>query len=87
MTGPEDIPKAILLHEVIGLGFAIGFWSICYTTQPSKTFMRPVAIALSKKRSLERLYTASFVRAERTVQSTAWLKKLPMIGRCVPFLP
>ena len=84
LPGPEDIPKAIVLHEVIGLGFAIGFWSICYTSQPSKTFMRPVANVLSKRQSLERIYTASFVRAERTVQSSAWLKRLPMIGRCVP---
>ena len=84
LPGPEDIPKAIVLHEVIGLGFAIGFWSICSTSQPSKTFMRPVANALSKRQSLERIYTASFVRAERMVQSSAWLKRLPMIGRCVP---
>ena len=76
-----DIPKAIVLHEVIGLGFAVGFWSLCYTVQPSKTFMRPVASALARQQTLERMYAASLVRAQRTVQSASWLRRVPLIGR------
>ena len=76
-----DIPKAIVLHEVIGLGFAIGFWSLCYTLQPSRTFMRPVASALGRQQTLERVYAASFVRAQNTIQSATWVKKMPLIGR------
>lgn len=78
-----DIPKAIVLHEVIGLGFAIGFWSLCYTAQPSQTFMRPFASALGRQQTLERVYAASFVRAQHTVQSAKWLRKIPLIGRYV----
>ncbi|CAL5227818.1 g10845 [Coccomyxa viridis] len=76
-----DIPKAIVLHEVIGLGFAIGFWSLCYTVQPSRTFMRPVASALGRQQTLERVYAASFVRAQHTIQRATWLTKVPLIGR------
>ena len=76
-----DIPKAIVLHEVIGLGFAVGFWSLCYTVQPSSTFMRPFASALGRKQTLERIYAASLVRAQRTVESATWLKRVPLIGR------
>ena len=75
-----DIPKAIILHEVIGAGFAIGFWSLCYTVQPSKTFMRPVALAMAKQQTSERMYAASLVRAQRTIQSMRWLKRVPLIS-------
>ena len=77
----QDVPKAVIIHEVIGAAFAIGFWSACYTVQPSKTFMRPVASAMAKNKTLERMYAASFVRAQRTVQSASWLRKAPGIGR------
>ncbi len=83
LDAKTDIPKAIVLHEVIGLGFAIGFWSLCYTVQPSRTFMRPVALALGRQQTLERAYAASFVRAQHTIQRATWLTKVPLIGRCV----
>ena len=51
--------------------------------KPSRTFMRPVALALGRQQTLERAYAASFVRAQHTIQRATWLTKVPLIGRCV----
>lgn len=77
----SDITKAIVIHEVIGAAMAIGFWSLCYAIQPSQTFMRPVANALSRHQRLEQAYNMAMVRAQRPVQSARWLRNAPIMRR------
>ena len=70
-----------MIHEVLGLAMALGFWTACYALQPSRTFMRPVASALARNQRLEQAYSMAMVRAQRSVQSWSWLRSVPGISR------
>jgi len=73
--GPEDIPKAVIIHEVLGAGMAIAFWSACYVIQPSSKMFAPVNSAARKNRFLERTYSRALVQAQKTVATMS--KRLP----------
>ena len=73
--------QAFVIHEIIGLGMAVGFWSACYAVQPSRRFFTPLSRAVNRHSSVERLYNSALVKASHTVDSMAWLKKAPVIGR------
>ena len=73
--------RSLYLLQIIGASMAIAFWSACYAVQPSKTFMRPVATTLARNQSLERAYSASMMRAQKTLQSWQWLRNTPGLRR------
>lgn len=77
----SDIPKAVLIHEIIGAAMAVGFWTLCFSVQPSRTFMRPVATALARNQRLEQLYSKAMLRAQTTVQQMSWLRNAPGVKR------
>jgi len=77
----SDIPKAVIIHEIIGAAMAVGFWTFCFSVQPSRTFMRPVATALARNQRLEQLYSKAMLRAQRTVQQMSWLRNAPGVKR------
>eukprot|EP01026_Neomeris_dumetosa_P066344 TRINITY_DN64141_c0_g1_i1.p2 TRINITY_DN64141_c0_g1~~TRINITY_DN64141_c0_g1_i1.p2 ORF type:complete len:155 (-),score=3.61 TRINITY_DN64141_c0_g1_i1:164-628(-) len=72
-----DIPKAFVIHEVIGISFAIAAWSMCYAIQPSKTVMRPVLGGLQKNQkgnTLIKLSDKAMQKAQKTVSNMKWLQ-------------
>lgn len=75
-----DIPAAIVIHEVVGLAMAAGFWSACYAVQPSKTVALPLvdAVARSKRgAAAQAAYGAALAQATRTVARMPWLNRAP----------
>jgi hypothetical protein len=36
---PSDLPKAVLVHEGLGIGLLAGVWAACYGVQPTKRFV------------------------------------------------
>jgi hypothetical protein len=64
--GAADIPAAIVVHEVISIGMAAGFWAGCYALQPSRTFMRPIFSQAAKNKALEQGYATALARAQVT---------------------
>jgi hypothetical protein len=59
-----DIPAAIVVHEVVGLGMAAGFWALCYAIEPSKTVMRPFLGRAAQNKALKQSYTMALSKAE-----------------------
>ena len=35
---PSDLPKAVLVHECLGIGLLATVWAACYSVQPTKRF-------------------------------------------------
>ena len=73
--------QAFVIHEVLGLGMAIGFWTACYALQPSKRFFQPLTTTVTRHPRAERLYSSAMVKAQSTVNSMGWLRRAPVIGR------
>lgn len=61
-----DIPAAIIVHEVVGLGMAVGFWALCYVVEPSKTVMQPLILRTAKNKTLNQGYAAAMTKAQVT---------------------
>lgn len=75
-----DIPAAIVVHEVVGLAMAAGFWSACYAVQPSKTVARPVVAAVARSKrgaQAQAAYSAALAQATRAVARMPWLSRAP----------
>lgn len=71
---------AIVIHEVVGLCMAVGFWAACYSLQPSKTVGRPVAAAIANSKrgaAAQQAYNQAMASAAATVQRLSWLRKAP----------
>lgn len=62
--GAADIPAAIVVHEILGIGMAAGFWASCYMLQPSRTVMRPIVAQAAKSKALEQGYATALARAQ-----------------------
>jgi hypothetical protein len=76
---PADIPAAIVVHEILGMGIALAAWATCFSIQPSRTVARPLVQALAKQRQgaqLQQAYGAAMTAATRTVQRMSWLQKV-----------
>ncbi|KAL4856003.1 hypothetical protein ACK3TF_003447 [Chlorella vulgaris] len=76
--GAKDVPMAIVIHEVVGLCMAVGFWAACYSLQPSKTVGRPVAAAIANSKrgaAAQQAYNQAMASATATVQRLSWLRK------------
>lgn len=76
-----DLPKAIVFHEVLGAAMAVGFWSACYTLQPSRTMFRPLARRASSNTVARRSYDAAVQSAQKTMAKLPWLQKIGDPGR------
>ena len=35
----SDIPKAVVVHEAMGLAYLFGLWGVCWWTQPTSTLL------------------------------------------------
>eukprot|EP00884_Botryococcus_braunii_P018368 jgi/Botrbrau1/5214/Bobra.0172s0078.1 len=70
-----DIPTAIVVHEVVGLGMAVGFWAMCYAIEPSKTVMRPFIARKAKNKTLEQGYAAAMSKAQAMISRFPWLQR------------
>ena len=75
-----DIPAAIVVHELIGLGLAVGWWTLCFAVQPSARIVTPVARLALKGASptglaakASGLYTQALTAAERQMAKLTWL--------------
>ncbi|KAJ1492352.1 hypothetical protein T484DRAFT_1771689 [Baffinella frigidus] len=68
-VGPEDIPKALVVHEAVGMSWFAGSWAVCYAVQPARF--------LASKVSAERAHQA-FQAAERKLHSwSTFLDRVP----------
>ena len=43
---PSDVPKAVIIHEGLGLGLLGGIWAACFAVQPSVRVVRPLRAAV-----------------------------------------
>lgn len=55
---------------------ALGFWSACYTAQPSRTVLRPLARRASNNAIARKSYDAAVQSAQRTMTRMPWLQKV-----------
>ncbi|KAK9807177.1 hypothetical protein WJX73_004347 [Symbiochloris irregularis] len=78
---PADIPAAFVIHEVISVGIAVGFWSACHAVQPSQRFFTAGASTAGRNPGAQRLYNSALLTAEKTVARMPWLKRVPVLGR------
>uniref|UniRef100_A0A7S0WNF0 Uncharacterized protein n=1 Tax=Pyramimonas obovata TaxID=1411642 RepID=A0A7S0WNF0_9CHLO len=70
-----DIPKAIVLHEVVSIGFAAATWMVAYQTQPGKTLAMAVP-ADKRPKFLVNGYKAAMGAAKKQVEKTSFLKRI-----------
>lgn len=74
-----------MLQQVLGMVMALGFWSLCYGIQPTKTLAKPVTRlfnmvppgAGSSNRQLaaaQRAYTLAMAQATNTVSKMSWIR-------------
>ncbi|KAK3233646.1 hypothetical protein CYMTET_56072 [Cymbomonas tetramitiformis] len=66
----SDIPKAIIIHEVISVALAAFWWAACYQVQP----IRAIARRVPRGRGA---YEKALVIAKGKVDKMQWLKRLP----------
>eukprot|EP00039_Didymoeca_costata_P004245 m.72189 g.72189 ORF g.72189 m.72189 type:complete len:159 (-) comp12308_c0_seq4:209-685(-) len=80
---PSDLPKAIVVHETMGI-FWMGFvWFACYQVQPAKALAQPLkrhfpGLARSQ------MFSNALKSAEKTVEKRGWLKAIPGIRHADP---
>lgn len=80
-----DIPVAIVIHEVLGLGMAAGFWATCYSLQPSRTFLHPLLRnSAGGNASLQRGYAAAVSKAQVFCCCRSGSVKLPHLYVAAP---
>lgn len=73
-VAPRDLPLAFAVHEVLGLGMALGWWGLCYQVRPSAgplaAATRAAATALPAAAAA---YQAALTRASARVAAAPWL--------------
>eukprot|EP01023_Acetabularia_acetabulum_P069135 TRINITY_DN9940_c0_g1_i1.p1 TRINITY_DN9940_c0_g1~~TRINITY_DN9940_c0_g1_i1.p1 ORF type:complete len:182 (-),score=12.85 TRINITY_DN9940_c0_g1_i1:96-578(-) len=72
-----DIPKAFVIHEVIGISFALAAWTLCYTVEPSKKVMRPITGGLSRSSKVSpliKLTDGAMKKAQKIIADMKWLQ-------------
>lgn len=74
-----DIPAAIVVHEVLGLVMAIGWWGLCYAVVPSKRLATTMAGIAKGQRGaqLQKVYNAAMAQATARVRQLSWLRGDP----------
>ena len=71
--GAGDIPAAIVVHELIGLAMAAGFWTLCYRLQPAKVVGARLSGALSNSQAAQAAYNHAMLHATNRVRQMSWL--------------
>lgn len=88
---PADLVPALVVHEVLGLAMAFGFWGACYAVQPSRA-AASVATArgrgtqLRPPRALAALYARSLETAAARLSKggTTGNRIIPLFARADP---
>lgn len=75
-----DFPKFMIVHETLGIGFAVFMWQVCYATQPSmrlgKQFSR--ALPLKGRQGVQ----AVMSKADKMVKKAdVILRRIPIVKR------
>ena len=94
---PSDIPKAIVLHELLGVGVLAGCWVACYRLRPTQNLLANLEANLkaSPNREIQRAATylnkienearASGFRARTTLEGYARTVQRNTYVRRVPY--
>jgi len=86
--GIGDVPKAIFIHEFVGLGLLASIWLLCYAAQPSSKILPPLRVALQSRGLWKRTtplntstsnaplgdFAKALARAEKRLASSSALK-------------
>jgi len=75
--GAADIPRAIVVHEVLGASVFFGAWAACYAIRPTLGVARAVPALLRKVEVVS-------ARAEATIARWTWLRRVPGVRRADP---
>ena len=64
----SDLPKAIIIHEGIGISFLLGVWAACYTIRPSYKVFQFAKTRLREKGRIEKVLK-SFEKSMENVKN------------------
>eukprot|EP00040_Diaphanoeca_grandis_P016874 m.87536 g.87536 ORF g.87536 m.87536 type:complete len:157 (+) comp26083_c0_seq1:56-526(+) len=70
-----DVPKALVIHELMGASLLFGTWGLCYAVSPSKHMAIPMIRRFSVKNSVK--FESTLANAQDKIRSFQWLKKIP----------
>jgi hypothetical protein len=75
--GAADIPRAIVVHEVLGASVFFGAWAACYAIRPTLGVARAVPALLRKVEAMS-------ARAEAAIARWTWLRRVPGVRHADP---
>ena len=75
--GAADVPRAIVVHEVLGASLFLGVWGVCYAAQPTMALARAVPSLLQRVEA-----AAAF--ADARIARWTWLQRIPGVRAADP---
>jgi hypothetical protein len=71
-----DLPKAVVMHEAMGLTYLVGLWGCCYWVQPSSFIVSRLSSQPSSQSSMAKKMQEALGQAERKLRT--WKSWLPV---------
>lgn len=88
---PADLVPALVVHEMLALAMALGFWGTCYALEPSKVaasgvFSRGGKMKVQPPRALAALYERSLSTARATLNNgnRSISSRIPILAKADP---